>query len=287
MANRTVKEAASVKGTNPQYLVEKITRLRVYESRFWKEECFALTAELLVDKAVALRYFGGAYGGNIKPTPFLCLLLKMLQIAPEKEIIIEFIKQEEFKYMRLLGALYMRITASSLETYKYLEPLLNDYRKVRKMTKHGHFELTYMDEVIDEMLTSDMVIDITMPRLQKRYQLEESNELDLRVSLLDEDLEAENDEIGQASSGAESDNEKHADKKRHRHDSSSSSSSSSESSDDSRRRRRHRHDDSKRRRRSRSREHSRHRHKKRKHEKHSRRRHDSSDDERRRHRRRH
>ena len=287
MANRTVKEAASVKGTNPQYLVEKITRLRVYESRFWKEECFALTAELLVDKAVALRYFGGAYGGNIKPTPFLCLLLKMLQIAPEKEIIIEFIKQEEFKYMRLLGALYMRMTASSLETYKYLEPLLNDYRKVRKMTKHGHFELTYMDEVIDEMLTSDMVIDITMPRLQKRYQLEESNELDLRVSLLDEDLEAENDEIGQASSGAESDNEKHADKKRHRHDSSSSSSSSSESSDDSRRRRRHRHDDSKRRRRSRSREHSRHRHKKRKHEKHSRRRHDSSDDERRRHRRRH
>ena len=287
MANRTVKEAASVKGTNPQYLVEKITRLRVYESRFWKEECFALTAELLVDKAVALRYFGGAYGGKIKPTPFLCLLLKMLQIAPEKEIIIEFIKQEEFKYMRLLGALYMRMTASSLETYKYLEPLLNDYRKVRKMTKHGHFELTYMDEVIDEMLTSDMVIDITMPRLQKRYQLEESNELDLRVSLLDEDLEAENDEIGQASSGAESDNEKHADKKRHRHDSSSSSSSSSESSDDSRRRRRHRHDDSKRRRRSRSREHSRHRHKKRKHEKHSRRRHDSSDDERRRHRRRH
>ena len=43
MANRTVKDAQSVKGTNPQYLVEKITRTRIYESKFWKEQCFALS----------------------------------------------------------------------------------------------------------------------------------------------------------------------------------------------------------------------------------------------------
>ncbi|WAR24461.1 PR38A-like protein [Mya arenaria] len=87
MANRTVKDAHSIKGTNPQYLIEKITRTRIYECRYWKEECFALTAELLVDKAMGLKYIGGVYGGNIKPAPFLCLLLKMLQIQPEKDII--------------------------------------------------------------------------------------------------------------------------------------------------------------------------------------------------------
>ena len=43
MANRTAKDAHSVKGTNPQYLVEKIIRSRIYESKFWKEECFALS----------------------------------------------------------------------------------------------------------------------------------------------------------------------------------------------------------------------------------------------------
>ena len=43
MANRTVKDARTVKGTNPQYLVEKIIRTRVYESKYWKEECFALS----------------------------------------------------------------------------------------------------------------------------------------------------------------------------------------------------------------------------------------------------
>lgn len=55
------------------------------------------SAELVVDKAMELKYVGGVYGGNIKPTPFLCLTLKMLQIQPEKDIIVEFIKNEDFK----------------------------------------------------------------------------------------------------------------------------------------------------------------------------------------------
>lgn len=58
---------------------------------------YLLSAELLVDKAMELRFIGGVYGGNIKPAPFLCLVLKMLQIQPEKDIIVEFIKNEEFK----------------------------------------------------------------------------------------------------------------------------------------------------------------------------------------------
>ena len=44
----------------------------------------------------------------MKPTPFLCLVLKMLQIQPEKDIVIEFIKNEDFKYVRALGAYYLR-----------------------------------------------------------------------------------------------------------------------------------------------------------------------------------
>ena len=55
------------------------------------------TAELMVDKAMELRYIGGIFGGNIKPTPFICLTLKMLQIQPDKDIIVEFIKNEDFK----------------------------------------------------------------------------------------------------------------------------------------------------------------------------------------------
>lgn len=45
-----------------------------------------------------LDHLGGTFGGNRKPTPFLCLILKMLQIQPEKEIVVEFIKNDDYKY---------------------------------------------------------------------------------------------------------------------------------------------------------------------------------------------
>ncbi|KAK4883780.1 hypothetical protein RN001_000051 [Aquatica leii] len=189
MANRTVKDAKSIHGTNPQYLVEKIIRSRIYDSKYWKEECFALTAELLVDRAMELRYIGGVFGGNIKPTPFLCLILKMLQIQPEKDIVVEFIKNEEFKYVRALGAYYMRLTGSSLDCYKYLEPLYNDNRKLRRQNRQSQFELVHMDEFIDELLRDERVCDVILPRIQKRHVLEENNEIEAKVSALEDDLD--------------------------------------------------------------------------------------------------
>ena len=194
MANRTLKETASVKGTNPQYLIEKIIRTRIYDSKYWKEECFALNAELMVDKAMELRYFGGIFGGNIKPTPFLSLTLKMLQIQPEKDIVIEFIKNEELKYVRALGAFYMRLVGTSAECYRYLEPLYNDYRKIRFQNKEGNFEVIFMDDYIDQLLREERFCDVILPRLQKRQVLEEAYEIEPRVSALEEDMEMEDSE---------------------------------------------------------------------------------------------
>lgn len=172
MANRTLKDAKNVHGTNPQYLIEKIIRSRIYDSQFWKEQCFALTAELLVDKAMELRYIGGVFGGNIKPTPFICLVLKFLQIQPEKDIVVEFIKNEEFKYVRALGAFYLRLTGTAVDCYKYLEPLYNDNRKLRRQNRMGHYEIVHMDEFIDDLLREERTLDVILPRIQKRLVLE-------------------------------------------------------------------------------------------------------------------
>ncbi|GIY75337.1 pre-mRNA-splicing factor 38A [Caerostris extrusa] len=198
MANRTVKDAQSVRGTNPQYLIEKIIRSRIYDARYWKEECFALSAELLVDKAMELKYVGGVFGGNIKPTPFLCLVLKMLQIQPEKDIVIEFIRQEDFKYVRALGAFYMRLVGPSLDCYKYLEPLYNDYRKLRMQDRQGEFKIVHMDEFINELLHEERLCDVILPRIQKRYILEMNSEIEPRISALEDDFdepESEDEEL--------------------------------------------------------------------------------------------
>nr|KAF6369077.1 hypothetical protein mMyoMyo1_010482 [Myotis myotis] len=153
-----VKDVHSIHGTNMQDLVEKIIRTRIFESKYWKEECFGLTAELVVDKTMELGFVSGVYGGNIKPTPFLCLTLKMFQIQPEKDIIVEFIKNEDFK-------------------------------KIKSQNRNGEFELMHVDEFVDELLHSERVCDIILPRLQKRYVLEEAEQLELQVSALEEDMD--------------------------------------------------------------------------------------------------
>ncbi|KAK9735495.1 hypothetical protein RND81_04G209100 [Saponaria officinalis] len=198
MANRTDPSARNIRGTNPQNLVEKIVRSKVYQHTYWKEQCFGLTAETLVDKAMELDHVGGTYGGNRKPTPFLCLVLKMLQIQPEKDIVVEFIKNEDYKYVRILGAFYLRLTGTDTDVYLYLEPLYNDYRKVRMKKQDGQFMLTHVDEFIDDLLTKDYSCDIAMPRIKKRWNLENIGTLEPRRSALEDDFEEEEEKEEEA-----------------------------------------------------------------------------------------
>ncbi|VUZ54981.1 unnamed protein product [Hymenolepis diminuta] len=238
MANRTVKDAHTLHGTNPQYLIEKIIRSRIYECQFWKEHCFALTSELLVDKAVELKYIGGTYSGLTKPTPFICLVLKMLQIQPDKDIVIEFIKQEDYKYARALGAFYLRLVGESVEIYKYLEALYNDFRKLKQQDTTGKFSIIRVDEFIDQLLNEERVCDVILPRLQKRSVLEDLNLLEPRQSILDEDLEDINlnEELEDEQQQQESDDAR--DRKEHKRDKHRDRDASD---DEERRRRRHRH----------------------------------------------
>ncbi|KDQ60567.1 hypothetical protein JAAARDRAFT_55297 [Jaapia argillacea MUCL 33604] len=187
MANTTVRGAQAIHGQNPQFLVETVIRNRIWESAYWKEHCFALTAESLIDKAIEVKAIGGVYG-NQKPTEFMCLLLKLLQIQPEKEILVEYLQADEFKYLRALAVMYIRMTFASAEVYGLLEPLLKDYRKLRYRNTAG-YTLTYFDEFVDQLLHDERVCDIILPRLAKRSVLEENGDIGPRKSLLLDALE--------------------------------------------------------------------------------------------------
>jgi pre-mRNA-splicing factor 38A len=203
-ANVTDATAASVHGTNPQNLIEKILRSKIYNHAYWKEHCFGLTAESLVDKAMEMEAIGGTFGGVREPTHFIQLTLKMLQIQPEKEIVVEFIKNEDYKYVRALGAYYMRLTGRPAEVYQYLEPLYNDYRKLRRRMADGSYVITRMDEFIDECLREDYLLDIALPHLPKRLALEASGQISgMRRSALEEELdELEAEEAAVAAAAA-------------------------------------------------------------------------------------
>jgi pre-mRNA-splicing factor 38A len=150
-------------GASPQWLVDKTVRSGIYRSSYWREQCFGLTAETLVDRAMELDHVGGTYGRN-RPTPFLCLALKMLQMQPDRETVVRFISNEEHRYLRALGAFYLRLTGAGADVRRYLEPLSDDHREIRESISDEEFTVTDVGYFIDKLLTQDSCCDIVLPR---------------------------------------------------------------------------------------------------------------------------
>ncbi|KAJ2683769.1 hypothetical protein IWW39_005306 [Coemansia spiralis] len=193
MANRTVSTAEAIHGTNPQFLIDKIFRERIYNSRYWKEHCFGLTVTGVMEKAVELQAIGREYGESHRPLEFTCLLLKLLQLQPDQPMLDALVDQEDFKYLRALAVFYYRMTQPSLDVYRKLEPLLADYRKLRAI-ELGGMELTFMDQLVDDLLTKKSVFLITLPHLTRRLLLEDAGQIAPRISPLDDDDDSSSDE---------------------------------------------------------------------------------------------
>lgn len=179
--------ASVVHGVNPAFLIEKITRERILDSLYFKDQCFGLTASTILDRVTTLTWIGGI---NIKgqPSQFQCLLFKLLQLNPEKDIILHYLHDEEFKYLRALMAFYVRLTFSAVEIYTTLEPYLADPRRLRVQTANG-WTILHMDELIDRLLTESRVFEMAMPVLLDREKLEDLEDLEPRESTLLAELE--------------------------------------------------------------------------------------------------
>jgi pre-mRNA-splicing factor 38A len=207
-----------IRGQNPALLFEKAVRDRITESYYWKEQCFGLNAATLCDRAAELTAIGGTYGGTGRPTPFLCLAFKLLQLVPEKAVVLEYLnfhgdeegdedggaegdeesgavqdpqasgKRGEFKYLRALAAFYIRLAWEPVEIYTTLEPLLADFRKLRRRTREG-FALTYVDQFVDDLLSKDRMCATSLWKLPSRANLEDLELLEPRVSPLGNEIE--------------------------------------------------------------------------------------------------
>ncbi|KAI5292542.1 hypothetical protein KEM52_006280 [Ascosphaera acerosa] len=227
-----------VRGVNPLTLIDKPLRDRITESYYWKEQCFGLNAATLCDRAVELTHVGGTSGIAQKPTPFLCLLFKLLQLHPERDVVLEYLNFHDaankhlpayanatskapgataddgddegqdaddatpdpeaavlaavgdFKYLRALAAFYVRLTFEPADIYKTLEPLLCDYRKLKRRKKEG-FALTTMDQFVDDLLVKERVCGVTLWKLPARTMLEDMDLLEERISPLAAELDDE------------------------------------------------------------------------------------------------
>ena len=187
-----------IRGDNPLKLFEKPVRDRIVDSYYWKEQCFGLNAATILDRALELSFIGGTTGVAQKPTPFLCLAFKLLQLTPEKEIIMFYLEKagDEFKYLRALAAFYIRLAwEKDEEVYTTLEPFLADFRKLKRKTREGWAQEYHMDEFIDDLLTKNRICATTLPKINPRTFLEDEDRLEPRESALGDELdELDNDE---------------------------------------------------------------------------------------------
>lgn len=179
-----------IRGQNPLLLFEKAVRDRITDSYYWKEQCFGLNAATLLDRAVEMTCIGGTYGASQKPTPFLCLAFKMLQLTPDREIVRYYLEQggDEWKYLRALAAFYIRLTWEPKEIFETLEPFLADSRKLKRRTREG-YTLTYVDQFVDDLLVKDRVCATSLWKMPTRTQLEDLDVLDARISPLGDEIE--------------------------------------------------------------------------------------------------
>lgn len=164
---------SSIRGQNPAHLLEKPVRERIIDCYYFREQCFGLNEATLCDRAEELTSIGGSYGDGAspKPSPFLCLVFKLLQLQPERAIVLEYLHQRELKYLTALAAFYVRLTFDSKDVYGTLEPLLEDLRKLRHRTKAG-VKLTFVDQFVDDLLTKDRVCGTSLWKLKRREDLE-------------------------------------------------------------------------------------------------------------------
>ena len=197
---------ATVHDTNPAHLLEKAVRDRIVDSYYWKEQCFGINEATLCDRAAELSCIGGTYGQQ-KPTPFLCLTLKLLQLLPDRAIIVTYLEQVDFKYLSALAAFYVRLTFDAVDVYKTLEPLLGDYRKLRRRKREGGYSLTFFDQFVDDLLTKDRVCGTSLRKLPQRVLLEDLGQLEERESPLGDEIDAIDDEdnAGDVRSGNDAD----------------------------------------------------------------------------------
>ncbi|KAI1206704.1 PRP38 family-domain-containing protein [Annulohypoxylon truncatum] len=196
-------------GLNPATIMEKAVRERIIDSYFWKEQCFGVNEADIIDRVVDhVSFVGGTYGVTQKPTPFLCLAFKLLQLAPDDSVLAEYLRfgGDKFKYLRALACFYVRLTRRAEAVYATLEPFLEDRRKLRRKGRAGT-GLTYVDQFVDDLLTKDRVCATSLWQMPKREILEDLELLEPRVSPLGdiEDLLEDEDDLEMNEEGANGD----------------------------------------------------------------------------------
>lgn len=176
---------------NKANLVEPIIRHTIQDSLFYKQHLY-LTNELTIVPVIVnqVHYIGGTNSIG-RPSPFLCCLLRMLELEPESAIIALYLRQNgynEFKYLTALTLLYCRMVTTPKMVFEMFDEYISDYRRLRLRMKVPefvndlpiHYKVIHMDEWMDSLVENERVVDLAIPYLPPRQLLVQKGEVEAR-----------------------------------------------------------------------------------------------------------
>lgn len=182
-----------VHGLNRVLLMEKILREKVLDSQYWHVKASQLQFYGLLKECVLHVGCVGTYenSAKTKTTKFVALLLRLLQLAEIPKDVVEWlvVGDHGHVYLSVLFMVYVRLVfEDSAEIWKLLERKYNEYDKVRYI-ENGRVTDRHIDEIADGLLMESHFVDMTLPRLVRRWVLEEKGQLEERESLLADEFE--------------------------------------------------------------------------------------------------
>lgn len=202
------------KALNKSYLVETIIRNRIKDSIFYKQHLYLTNEQTILPVIITHVKFINGLDSNNRPSPFICCLLRLLEINPSNDIINLYLNHTEFKYLICLTLLLIRLTKKSVQVYSILDNYWTNYSKLRVLLPTPEFingvpvnyTLSYMDKFVDELLRNERVVDLILPRLEKRNRLVDKGLIGERVYHVTS-IELLKEAISEQEEGEEAENE--------------------------------------------------------------------------------
>ncbi len=159
-------------------LIPPSLREKVVKSLSWLQKCATMNLVSVVDAAISLDCVGGVYSDFKTPTMYLCLLYRLLELAPSLDLAASMWSQDYHKYLRVLALHYLRLIATRPEIYVAMqsasinaqqtiaEIMHEDYRKLRVREEDGQYKLLHVDEFCEMLLVQKSIYGVILPTLR-------------------------------------------------------------------------------------------------------------------------
>ncbi|KAG8341351.1 putative Pre mRNA splicing factor 38 [Trypanosoma vivax] len=122
--------AWNLKGRSAVASIDPPTRHRILQSNAMLS-CAHRSLLAVLETLISVEYVGGLSGPLKKPELFVCLIVRILQIAPSPSVVLAMLQQDVHKYLRVAALFIIRLIGNAAMMQEALRIGWMDYRKIR------------------------------------------------------------------------------------------------------------------------------------------------------------